>query len=109
MISFEEFKRLDLRVARIQEVSEHPNADKLVLFSADIGEEDPIQLVAGVKDYYDNEELEGKQIIVLKNMEPTTIRGEKSEGMLLAATTEDDVALLTTDPDKVMPPGSSVE
>ena len=107
MISFEEFKQLDLQVGTILEVNEHPNADKLVKLSADIGEQEPIQLVAGVKGYYDNEELEGKQIVILTNMEPATIRGERSEGMLLAATTEQDVALIG--PDQEVPAGTSIE
>jgi len=109
MISFDEFQRMDLRVGTVQEVSEHPNADKLMLLSADIGKPEPVQLVAGVKGHYENNQLEGKQIIVLTNMEPATIRGEQSEGMLLAATTEDDVALLVPDPDKDVPAGSQVE
>ncbi len=107
MISFEEFKQLDLQVGTIVEVNEHPNADKLVKLSADIGEQEPIQLVAGVKGYYENEELEGKQIVILTNMEPATIRGERSEGMLLAATTEQDVALIG--PDQKVPPGTGIE
>lgn len=107
MISFEEFKQLDLQVGTIEEVQEHPNADKLVKLSADIGEQDPIQLVAGVKGYYEEEELIDKQIVILTNMEPATIRGERSEGMLLAATTSDDVALIS--PDQDVPSGTDIE
>ncbi len=107
MISFEEFKQLDLQVGTIEDVQEHPNADKLVKLSADIGEQDPLQLVAGVKGYYDQDELIGKQIVILTNMEPATIRGERSEGMLLAATTSDDVALIG--PDQDVPPGTDIE
>jgi methionine--tRNA ligase beta chain len=107
MISFEEFKQLDLQVGTIEDVQEHPNADKLVKLSADIGEQDPVQLVAGVKGYYEDDELIGKQIVILTNMEPATIRGERSEGMLLAATTSDDVALIG--PDQEVPPGTDIE
>lgn len=107
MISFEEFKQLDLQVGTIQSVEEHPNADKLVKLFADIGEQDPIQLVAGIKGHYENDELNGKQIVILTNMEPATIRGERSEGMLLAATDGDDVSLIG--PDKAVPAGTDIE
>lgn len=107
MITLEDFKRLDLRVGTVTGVSEHPNADSLILLETDIGEENPRQLVAGIKKHYDSEELEGTQIIVLTNLEEATIRGEKSEGMVLAATTGEDVVLIT--PDKDVPAGSEIQ
>jgi len=88
---------LDLRVARITEVNDHPNADKLLLIDIDLGDEERT-LVAGLKQHYTVEELTGTRIIVVCNLEPAVLRGVKSEGMLLAA---DDgkgtVSLLTTD------------
>lgn len=107
MISFEDFKQLDLQVGTIESVEEHPNADKLVKLHADIGEQDTRQLVAGIKGHYENDELEGKQIVILTNMEPATIRGERSEGMLLAATDGDDVSLIG--PDRTVPAGTGIE
>lgn len=76
------FSGLDLRIAKILGVRNHPNADKLILMSIDCGEER--QIVAGIKKWYTNEELEGKKIVVVANLEPADMRGERSEAMLLA-------------------------
>ena len=82
-VKLEDFQRLDLRVGTIIDVKDHPNADKLILLKVDIGGE-VRQLVAGLKQIYSKEELKGKQVVVLINLEPAVLRGEKSEGMLLA-------------------------
>ena len=84
---------LNLKVAKILEVKDHPNADKLYVLQVDLGSEKR-QLVAGLKQIYSKEQLMGKQIVVLINLEPAKLRGELSEGMLLAC---DDGTLLTTD------------
>ncbi|MCK4634846.1 MAG: methionine--tRNA ligase [Candidatus Aenigmarchaeota archaeon] len=76
------FSDLDLRVAEILEVSDHPNAEKLYLFKINCGEER--QIVAGIKQWYSKEELRGKKIVVLANLEKAKLRGETSEAMLLA-------------------------
>jgi len=99
-VTFSEWQHLNLRVARIVEVSDHPNADKLYLLKVDLGEcERP--LVAGLKSYYEKEDLEGRLCIVFTNLEPATIRGIKSEGMLLAAEDEaqDKVVLIAPEKD----------
>ena len=95
-IKFDEYMRLDLRVGKIVEVLDHPKADKLYILRVDIGGEIRT-LVAGIKPWYRKEELEGKHIIVLTNLEPRTIRGVTSEGMLLAADDGETVSVLTTD------------
>ena len=105
MISFEEFKRLDLRIAQVKSVREHPGADKLYLMQVDLGKE-VRQLVAGLRPYYRPEQLEGKKIVVVVNLEPATLRGEKSEGMLLAAQHGEDVVVLV--PERDLPAGSPV-
>jgi len=99
-ISFDDWKKLDLRVGQIKGVEDHPNADKLFILLVDLGEgEHDIQLVAGLKEHYKKDELIGKKIIVVKNLQPTLIRGIESQGMLLAAVFQDKVVLLTVDKD----------
>ena len=105
MISFNEFKRMDLRIAEVKSVREHPQADKLYLIQVDLGGEER-QLVAGLRPYYRPEQLEGKKIVVVTNLEPATLRGEKSEGMLLAAQDGEDVVILV--PERDIPAGSPV-
>ena len=89
----EKFSRLDLRVAEVLEVRDHPNADKLYILRITLGDQER-QLVAGLKTYYKKEELIGKHIIVVVNLKPAMLRGEKSEGMLLAAVHKDKIGLL---------------
>ncbi|MFW6190073.1 MAG: methionine--tRNA ligase [Candidatus Bipolaricaulota bacterium] len=94
-ISFDDFNALDMRSGRIAEVEEIPGADRLYRVQVDVGDEE-LQTVSGLKDHYEIEELEGKQVIVLTNLEPATIHGERSECMLLAAEGE-ELSLLTAD------------
>ena len=96
MVNIEDFKKLELVIATIKEVEEHPNADKLYLLKVSLGAEER-QLVAGIKPYYSKEELVNKQIVMIKNLEPAVIRGTVSEGMLLAASDKDGVSMLTPD------------
>ncbi len=84
---------LDLRIGKITEVKEHPNADKLYITRVDIGDEERT-LVAGLKPYYEKEEMEGKKIAVVANLAPAKLRGIKSEGMMLAAQEGETVSLL---------------
>ncbi len=80
--------KLDLRVGEITKVEEHPNADKLYVIRVGLGDEERT-LVAGLKPYYDKNEMYGKKVVVLANLEPATLRGIRSEGMLLAAEDEE--------------------
>lgn len=109
-ITYDDFVKLDLRVATIVEAQDHPNADRLLKLQIDLGTEKR-QICAGVKAYYDPAELVGRQIIVVANLAPRKIRGEASNGMLMAASSMDgeevvDVVLLA--PGKPVPAGSTV-
>lgn len=104
-ISYEEFKKMDLRVGKILEVEEHPNADKLYLVTVDLGAEQR-KVVAGVKPWYKKEELIGKKVVILTNLQAKNIRGVESKGMLLASLSGDNLAVLTLDRD--IPPGSPI-
>ena len=107
MISIEDFAKIDLRVAKIKSAEAHPNADKLLLLKIDAGDgvEDR-QVVAGIKSHYNPEELVGKNVIIVNNLAPVVLRGEESQGMVLAASDGDDVILLTSDKD--VAPGSTI-
>ncbi len=100
MISIGDFGKIDFRVAEILDVEDHPNADKLYVLKIKVGDEEKT-LVAGIKNHYSKEELVGKKIIVIANLEPTELRGVKSEGMLLAASddSKENVVLVTVDKD----------
>ena len=106
-ISFEEFKKLDLRVAEIKSVEDVPGADRLYRLSVDLGGETR-ELIAGIKLHYEKDALVGKKIVVLANLEPRTIRGVESRGMLLAASTEDKASLSVLTFDQDLPNGSKV-
>jgi methionyl-tRNA synthetase len=95
-VSYTDFARLELRVARVIEARPHPNADKLLLLQIDVGDEQK-QIVAGIRQFYTPEELVGRKIIVVNNLEPAMLRGETSSGMLLAATSGEKVVLLQPD------------
>lgn len=83
-ISLEEFQRLDLRVGRVIKSTNHPRADRLVVLDVEIGSEQR-QIVAGIRGRYQAADLVGRQIVVVANLTPVTIRGVESQGMLLAA------------------------
>lgn len=98
-VTYDDFSKLKLKVAEIIKVEKIEKADKLYKLKIKIGEEER-QLVAGMAPYYSEEEMLGKKIIVITNLEPRKIRGVESQGMLLAAETkEGKVKLLTTDGD----------
>lgn len=105
MVTFEQFKAMDIRIAKIVAAEDHPNADKLYLLTVDTGAGTK-KLVAGVKQYYTKEELPGKEVVVLNNLEPATIRGVKSEGMALATRDGEKLALLV--PEEEVKVGSPV-
>ena len=105
MITYDEFSKLDLRIGKVLEVADHPNADKLYVLKVDIGEKE-IQLVAGLKQHCSIEDLQDKKVVVLTNLEPRAVRGVESQGMLLAAQSEDVVTILK--PQKEVAPGSII-
>jgi methionyl-tRNA synthetase len=92
-VSYQHFAALDLRVAKVLEAREHPNANKLLLLKIKVGEVEK-QIVAGIRGHYEPESLAGKLIVVVNNLEPAMIRGEESNGMLLAASDGSSVVLL---------------
>jgi methionine--tRNA ligase beta chain len=83
-IKYEDFAKVELRVGTVLECKPHPNADKLLVLQVDMGGERR-QICAGIKAHYQPEQLVGKQIVVVANLEPRQLRGEVSQGMLLAA------------------------
>jgi methionyl-tRNA synthetase len=108
VVSFKDWQKLDFRVGKILEVKNHPNAEKLYLLEVDLGTERKT-LVAGLKQHYKPEELKNKKCIIFTNLEPATIRGIKSEGMILAAVNENKKKVIILSPEKDMEVGSKVE
>ena len=103
LISIDDFARVQLRTATVLEVVPHPKADRLWLLTIDGGDEKR-QIVAGVRAHYTRDELLGRTIMVVWNLQPATIRGETSQGMLLAV--EDEGVVRLIGPDGKVAPGS---
>ena len=99
MITIEDVMKLDLRIAEVLSADVHPDADRLLILQIAIGEEKR-QIVAGIKKSYLPEELVGKKIVVIANLEAATLRGIESQGMLLAASSDEEgIVLLTPERD----------
>jgi methionyl-tRNA synthetase len=115
-IQFDEFAKVDLRIARVTHAENHPSADRLLKLQLDDGSGTPRQICAGIRAQYTAEQMVGKLIVIVANLAPRKIRGEESRGMLLAASdvpkdasqagAERQVVVLT--PDKEIPTGSIV-
>lgn len=91
MITFEEFSKIEVRVGEIKEVDIVPDADRLLRLMVDVGEESPRQIVSGIRAYFeDPQTLVGKKCAFVTNLEPRTIRGCESNGMIMAAHDEED-------------------
>jgi len=106
-ISIDEFRNIELRVATITAAGPHPNADRLLVLTIDLGSEQR-QLVAGIRAHYEPEALIGKQIVVVANLEPAKLRGVESQGMLLAASDSDGRLAIVT-PEKPIAAGAHVK
>ncbi len=106
MISIEDFRKLEFVVAQIKEVKEHPNADRLYVIKVDTGKEER-QVVAGIRLSYSKEALVGRRVVLVNNLDPVTIRGEESKGMILAASDEAGISVLS--PDREVALGSVVK
>ena len=104
-ISYGDFKKMDLVVGTVTSVEPHPNADKLYVLKVNIGTEER-QLVAGLKQYYEPGQLDGKQLVIVANLEPAKLRGIESQGMLLAAQSGEEVVIVS--PERPLPPGAKV-
>ncbi len=96
MATIEDFRKIELVVAQIKEVKEHPNADRLYVLKVDTGKEDR-QVVAGIRLSYPKETLVGRRVVLVNNLDPVTIRGEESRGMILAASDEQGISVLSLD------------
>jgi methionyl-tRNA synthetase len=108
IISYEDFAKLDLRVATIKKVEEIEGADKLYKLEVEIGKEKRT-ICAGIKQNYKKEDLKGKQVIVIANLAPRKMKGIESEGMLLAAVSEDHSKVIILSPEKKIDSGSKVQ
>ncbi|HXE56089.1 MAG TPA: methionine--tRNA ligase subunit beta [Tepidisphaeraceae bacterium] len=106
-INYDDFAKVDLRVATVLECKAHPNADKLLVLQVDLGTEKR-QICAGLRAHYQPEQLVGKQIIVVANLAPRQMRGEISNGMLLAATDPTTAKVIIMSPSEAVAPGSKV-
>ncbi len=105
MITLDDFKKVELRTAKVLDAQEIPGADRIWKLSVDLGTEKK-EIVAGVKVFYTREALIGRSIVVVNNLAPTVIRGVESQGMLLAAKDGTALSILTVDKD--VPPGCLV-
>jgi methionyl-tRNA synthetase len=109
IIKFPDWQKLDLRTAKVLSVDSVEGADKLYKLEIDLGKElGKRTLVAGLKPYYNPEKLKGKTVIVFTNLEPRTIRGIESQGMILAAVTDDHEKVCLLQPDQDIELGSRI-
>ncbi|MBN1555651.1 MAG: methionine--tRNA ligase subunit beta [Phycisphaerae bacterium] len=110
MITYDDFAKLDLRVGKVVEAGPHPNADRLLVLKVDLGGETR-QIIAGIRASYQPEEILGREIVIVANLQPRKMRGLESQGMLIAAVAADEsgektnVVVLT--PEKEVPAGTS--
>ncbi len=107
MATIDDFRKLEFKVAEIKEVNDHPNADRLYVITLDLGGRTK-QVVAGIRGSYPNrEELIGKQVVVVDNLDSAVLRGVESQGMILASSDEEGMAIVC--PQRKMKLGSIVK
>lgn len=107
-ISYEDFSKLEIRIGTIKTVEIVPDADKLLRLEVDFNEDNWRQIVSGIRPYFEDPQiLVGKQCPFITNLEPRTIRGLESNGMILAANTEEIFSLLH--PSAELPPGTKLK
>mgnify|MGYP001616297301 CR=1 FL=1 len=107
MISFDQFKQADLRIVKIFSAQRVEGSDKLLHLHVDLGNEEQRQIIAGIGKRYNPEELIGREIVIVANLEPRSLMGLESQGMLLAADSIEGPVLLC--PDSEVSPGSTVK
>jgi methionyl-tRNA synthetase len=107
-INYDDFARLDLRVATVVECKPHPNADKLLVLQIELANGERRQICAGLRQHCSPEQLAGKQLVVVANLAPRQMRGEVSNGMLLAATDPQTGKVIVVSPSENVTPGSKV-
>ena len=106
MATIDDFRKLEFKVAVIKEVNDHPNADRLYVITIDLGDKTK-QIVAGIKSSYLKETLIGRQVVVVDNLEPAILRGIESQAMILAASDEQGIAIVS--PQREMKLGAIVK
>lgn len=104
-VTIDEFTKMDLRVARVLTAEKVQKADKLLKLTVDLGDEERT-IISGIAKHYDPADLVGKDVVMIINLKPAKIRGIESRGMILAASTADQLAVVTA---TGMPPGSKVK
>ena len=104
-----DFQKIALRIGKIVEAADHPNADRLLVLQVEIGGEPPErrQVVAGIKAHYAAADLIGKSVVVVANLAPAMLRGVESQGMILAASDAQGLTLVT--PERAIATGSTVK
>jgi methionine--tRNA ligase beta chain len=107
LVKYDDFAKIDLRVATILEATLHPNADRLLVLKVAAGDVEPRQIVAGIKQHFMLESLAGKQIVIVANLEPREVRGILSQGMLLAASDANGLSLIA--PEEHRLPGTQLK
>jgi methionyl-tRNA synthetase len=107
-IQFEDFAKLDLRVAQIAHIEEIPKADKLYKLTLNVGELGERIICAGIKEFYSHDDLKNKKVVIIANLAPRKLRGIESQGMLLAASTKDHKTISLISPDQDIESGSIV-
>lgn len=107
-INYDDFAKLDLRVATVRECRPHENADKLLVLQIELANGEKRQICAGLRQHYQPERLVGKQIVVVANLAPRQMRGEISQGMLLAATDPATSRVIVVSPSEAVQGGSKV-
>ena len=108
-IEYADFDKVELKIATIVEARPHPNADKLLVLQIELAGGERRQICAGIKAWYAPEQLVGKQIVVVANLAPRPLRGEVSQGMLLAATDAATGKVIVLTPSEPVAPGSGVK
>ena len=107
-ITYDDFAKLDLRVATVLECKPHANADKLLVLQVELANGERRQICAGVRAHYQPEQLVGKQLVIVANLEPRKLRGELSQGMILAASDPATQKVIVVGPTEAVAAGSKV-
>ncbi len=106
IVKINDWEKLDVRIGKVLEVKDHPNADKLYVLKVSFGDHER-QIVSGIREAYTKDKLKNKKFAFIVNLEPINLRGEKSEGMILAAVEDKKISLLK--PDKTIKEGSKIQ
>jgi len=106
-VDFEFFQKIELKIGKILEAVRVDGSDKLLRMQVDLGEEAPRQIIAGIGKAYEPEILIGRELLFIANLEPRTIMGLESQGMVLAASDEQGPIVLS--PDREVSPGASLK